>query len=94
MHKHQPRRPEVTAENQRLCSRILIERKKYNKQEEEQKVFQVLTCFEVNKAVLSTGTSGAEGKQKLLLQGLKKEDKGILVHSDLTSTVHKQASPI
>lgn len=55
---------------------------------------QVLTCFEVSKAVLSTGTSGAEGKRKLLLQGLEKEEKVILVHSDLISIVHKQASPI
>lgn len=44
--------------------------------------------------MLSTGTSGAEGKQKLLLQGLQKEEKVILGHSDLISTVHKQASPI
>lgn len=77
-----------------LIKGILIKRKKYNTQEEEQRIAQVLTCFEVSKAVLSTGTSGAEGKQKLLLQGLWKEEKVILGHSDLISSVHKQASPI
>jgi len=48
----------------------------------------------VNKASLSTGTSGAEGKRKLLSQGLEREEKVILVHSDPISTVHKQASPV
>lgn len=81
--------PEVNA-----YKRILIKGKKYNTQEEEQRIAQVLTCSEVSKAVLSTGTSGAEGKQKLLLQGLWKEEKVILGHSDLISTVHKHASPI
>lgn len=44
--------------------------------------------------MLSTGTSGAKGKQKLLLQGLEKEEKVKLVHPDLISTAHKVASPI
>lgn len=57
-------------------------------------MFQVLTCFEANKALLSTGTSGAKGKQKLLLQGLEKEEKVQLVHPDLIAAAHKVASPI
>lgn len=34
---------------------------------------QVLTCSEVSRVLLNTGTSGGEEKQKLLLQELEKE---------------------
>ena len=35
---------------------------------------QVLTCSEVNRVWLNTGTSGEEEKQKLLLQELEEEN--------------------
>lgn len=35
---------------------------------------QVLTCSEVNRVLLNTGTSGEEEKQKLSLQELEKEN--------------------